>query len=355
MACRCTSVSPSRQRRTRSASRLASTASATSSCGVWTSAVLCSRSAAAVVERTRSMARRWAIVITHVAAPPTAGSNRAAVRHTSRRTSWVTSSDWDGSRRTRRITPYTGPASRSYTASNASVSPRATWTSRRSRSRSPLLSVVADVNLDAPESFGFICHLRSQRRIGWVEHGRILRNLTGSGLPQRGAEPEYPHKWFLLPCFYAAWRAHRRAAAADITKAWRVTARSRLPAREYGGGHARGLGAALRVAAHRRPRRRAAALLLRRLVGELRRRGHDRDDHLVRPGQLLRRQSEAHVSLAGSSGRGRGSSGRGFPGGGSMGGGCSGRRSPAVWAGRASRVDAAARIALRPAPRGTLR
>ena len=74
---------------------------------------------AAAAERTRSMARRWAMVITHVAAPPTAGSNRAAVRHTSRRTSWATSSDWDGSLSTRRITPYTGPASRSYTASNA--------------------------------------------------------------------------------------------------------------------------------------------------------------------------------------------------------------------------------------------
>src|SRR5580692_11601024 len=58
----------------------------------------------------------------------------AAVRHTSRRTSWATSSDWDGSRRTRRITPYTGPTIRSYSASNASWSPRATWTSRSSRS-----------------------------------------------------------------------------------------------------------------------------------------------------------------------------------------------------------------------------
>ena len=37
------------------------------------------------------------MVVTHVAAPPMAGSNRAAVRHTSRRTSWATSSDWDGS------------------------------------------------------------------------------------------------------------------------------------------------------------------------------------------------------------------------------------------------------------------
>src|ERR1700755_3229881 len=155
------------------------------------------------------------MVITHVAAPPTAGSNRAAVRHTSRRTSWAPSSDWDGSRRTLRTTPYTGPTSRSYTASNASVSPRATWTSRRSRSRSPLLSVVADVNLDASESFGFICHLRSQRRIGWVEHGRILRNLTGPGLAQRRAEPEYPHSVF---CSRRRGRGFREAARAGITE-----------------------------------------------------------------------------------------------------------------------------------------
>src|SRR5256885_1143385 len=142
--------------------------------------------------------------------------------------SWVTSSDWDGSLRTRRITPYTGPTSRSYTASNASVSPRATWTSRRSRSRSPLLSVVADVNLDASESFGFICHLRSQRRIGWVEHGRILRNLTGSGLAERGAEPEYPDKWFLLPRRGGPSGRRRRLVS---LKSWRVTAWARLAGR----------------------------------------------------------------------------------------------------------------------------
>src|ERR1700719_1306462 len=139
------------------------------------------------------------MVVTHVAAPPMAGSNRAAVRHTSRRTSWATSSDWDGSRRTLRITPYTGPTSRSYTASNASVSPRATWTSRRSRSRSPLLSVAADLNLDASESVGFICHLRSRRRIGWVVHGEILNNLARRGPVHRGAGPEYPHTRALLP------------------------------------------------------------------------------------------------------------------------------------------------------------
>src|SRR3984885_10964995 len=108
------------------------------------------------------------MVVTHVAAPPMAGSNRAAVRPPSRRTSWATSSDWDGSRRTFRMTPYTGPTIRSYSVSNAAWSPRATWTSRSSRSCSPLLSVVAGRNRDASESFGFIWHLRGRSRIGWV-------------------------------------------------------------------------------------------------------------------------------------------------------------------------------------------
>ena len=40
-----------------------------------------------------------------------AGSNRGAVRQTSSRTSWATSSDWAGSRSTCRTMPYTGPAS----------------------------------------------------------------------------------------------------------------------------------------------------------------------------------------------------------------------------------------------------
>src|ERR1700721_3039862 len=116
------------------------------------------------------------MVVAQVAAPPMAGSNRAAVRHTSRRTSWATSSDWDGSRRTFRMTPYTGPASRSYSVSNAPWSPRATWTSRSSRSCSPLLSAVAGLNRDASESFGFIWHLRSGGRIGWVE---VLNSSDG--------------------------------------------------------------------------------------------------------------------------------------------------------------------------------
>src|SRR5215471_5235188 len=76
------------------------------------------------------------------------------------------------------MTPYTGPANRSYSASNAAWSPRATWMSRSSRSRSPLLSAVADLNRDGSESFGFIWHLRDRNRIGWVEDKRILNNLA---------------------------------------------------------------------------------------------------------------------------------------------------------------------------------
>src|SRR6516162_6931222 len=118
------------------------------------------------------------MVVTQVAAPPKAGSNREAVRHTSRRTSWATSSDWDGSRRTLRMTPYTGPAIRSYSASNAAWSPRATWMSRSSRSRSPLLSAVADRNRDASGSFGFIWHLRGRSRIGWAGSKRNSKILV---------------------------------------------------------------------------------------------------------------------------------------------------------------------------------
>src|SRR5271170_8368096 len=137
------------------------------------------------------------MVVTHVAAPPMAGSNRAAVRHTSRRTSWATSSDWAGSRRTLRMTPYTGPAIRSYSVSNAPWSPRATWTSWTSRSCSPLLSAVAGLNRDASESFGFIWHLRGRSRIGW---GRDERNskifITAvawcGGWPVSGAGADFP-------------------------------------------------------------------------------------------------------------------------------------------------------------------
>ena len=60
------------------------------------------------------------------------------------------------------------------------------------------------------------------------------------------------------------------------------------------------------------------------------------------------------VSLAWSRSPGGGSWGGGSSGGGSPGGGSPGGGSPGEgW--RASRVDTAARIALRPAPRGTLR
>ena len=73
--------------------------------GVGAGAVVCSRSAAAASDRTRSIARRCAIVITQVAALPLLASNRVAVRQTSSSTSWATSSDWAGSRTTLRIRP----------------------------------------------------------------------------------------------------------------------------------------------------------------------------------------------------------------------------------------------------------
>src|SRR5437667_9177027 len=142
----------------------------------------------------------------------------------------------------------------------------------------------------------------------WPNFKKSDRSWPGSTRSRTGISAEV----VFAPGPAAAWRAYRRAAGADITKAWRVTAWSRCPARESGGGHARVPGGALRLAAHRRPRRRATALL-HLLLGELRRRGHDPGDHLVRPGQLLRRQSEGHLSLAGPSGGG--SSGGGSSGG----------------------------------------
>ena len=66
---------------------------------------MCSRLVSAVAERTRSMARRCAIVMTQVIALPRAESNRDAVRQTSSRTSCATSSDCAGSRTTLRISP----------------------------------------------------------------------------------------------------------------------------------------------------------------------------------------------------------------------------------------------------------
>jgi DMSO/TMAO reductase YedYZ molybdopterin-dependent catalytic subunit len=52
------------------------------------------------------------MVITHACAVPSCGSKRLAVRHTSSRTSWATSSACAGSRRIRRARPKTGPAAR---------------------------------------------------------------------------------------------------------------------------------------------------------------------------------------------------------------------------------------------------
>src|SRR6266566_1075289 len=95
-----------------------------------------SRAAEACADRTRSMARRCASVISQLRALPCPGSNRAAVRQTSSSTSWVTSSDWAGSRTTRRTRPYTRVANRSYTPAKAASSPRATLAS--SAARSPL-------------------------------------------------------------------------------------------------------------------------------------------------------------------------------------------------------------------------
>ena len=67
----------------------------------------------AVSDRTRSTARRCAIVSAQVVALPRAGSNREAERQTSSMTSWVTSSDWAGSRSTLRTSPKAGPERRS--------------------------------------------------------------------------------------------------------------------------------------------------------------------------------------------------------------------------------------------------
>jgi hypothetical protein len=94
---------------------LVSTASATSSISAVMAAAadFLSRCASAVAERTRSTARRWAIIITQVVALLRDGSKRDALRQTSRRTSCATSSDWAGSRTTLRIRPKTGPDSRS--------------------------------------------------------------------------------------------------------------------------------------------------------------------------------------------------------------------------------------------------
>ena len=67
---------------------------------VWRSRCACSL-------RTRSTARRWAIVTAHVRTLPRLASKRAACFQISTKTSWVTSSACDGSRRTRRTTPKT--------------------------------------------------------------------------------------------------------------------------------------------------------------------------------------------------------------------------------------------------------
>src|SRR5947207_1695795 len=96
-------------RRTRWRSSVAATVSATSSSAGSGSAAFCSRREEAFSERTRSTARRCAMVSAQAAALPRAGSNRDAVRQISSSTSWATSSDWAGSLSPCRTTPVTGP------------------------------------------------------------------------------------------------------------------------------------------------------------------------------------------------------------------------------------------------------
>ena len=69
-----------------------------------------SRSSAAWAERTRSIARRRAIVSSQARALPRAASNRVAVRQASTSTSWATSSAWARSRSTRSTIPKTASA-----------------------------------------------------------------------------------------------------------------------------------------------------------------------------------------------------------------------------------------------------
>jgi len=69
-----------------------------------------SRSASFCTDLTRSTARRCASVITHATALPRSASNLDASCQMSSRTSWVTSSDWAGSRITRLTTPNTEEA-----------------------------------------------------------------------------------------------------------------------------------------------------------------------------------------------------------------------------------------------------
>src|SRR5215467_12569060 len=93
-----------------------------------------SRSADRCSDRTRSTARRCAMVATHAIGLPLLASNRDAARQTSTKTSWVTSSVSPGSRTTLRTVPNTGAATRSYIASNAARSPTATRASKAARS-----------------------------------------------------------------------------------------------------------------------------------------------------------------------------------------------------------------------------
>jgi hypothetical protein len=100
MASRCGPVSSFSER----ASCSRSSASAAAS-WVWShssvgGAACWSRAVEATELRTRSMARRRAIIIAQPAALPLPGSKCTAVDQSSRNTSWATSSDWAGSRST---------------------------------------------------------------------------------------------------------------------------------------------------------------------------------------------------------------------------------------------------------------
>jgi hypothetical protein len=95
-----------RQRRTASCSSRAVTSAITSSNGTLAVPVRRSRSAAACSARTRSTARWCAMERIQPTADPRSVSKREAVRHTSTRASWVTSSASAGSRVMRRIKPY---------------------------------------------------------------------------------------------------------------------------------------------------------------------------------------------------------------------------------------------------------
>lgn len=192
------------QRRTCSRSSRASTCSVTSSkAGVRSSrAALCSRSDAAWAERTRSTALRWASISTQFIAEPRSVRKRAAVRHTSRSTSWATSSDWAGSRSTVRTSPRTGPHTASYRREKASWSPRATWASNCCRS-------------GPAEAAPLMCTASFTRRSSMVRTG-------GMWVPGHYSEP---------------WTARIGQLSAQLTNGGRTSGRTASPRPRGPSGH----------------------------------------------------------------------------------------------------------------------